>query len=98
MIMGVQRLPPQPAQTEVSFYLSAPLTRPITINADTEIATDRTEVQEAIVKTLHTTEGMTEEEALDWEFPFGQAIFQTQDSKEGPRAFAEKRKPNFQRK
>jgi len=53
---------------------------------------------EAIVKTLHTTEGMTEEEALEWEFPFGQAVFQTQDSKEGPRAFAEKRKPNFQRK
>jgi enoyl-CoA hydratase len=53
---------------------------------------------EAILKTLHTTEGMTEEEALEWEFPFGQAIFQTQDSKEGPKAFAEKRKPNFQRK
>jgi predicted phage baseplate assembly protein len=34
-LIGVQRLPPQPAQTEVSFYLSAPLTRPITINADT---------------------------------------------------------------
>jgi enoyl-CoA hydratase len=53
---------------------------------------------EAILKTLHTTEGMTEEEALEWEFPFGQAVFQTQDSKEGPKAFAEKRKPNFQRK
>jgi len=53
---------------------------------------------EAILRTLHTTEGMTEEEALEWEFPLGQAVFATEDSKEGPRAFAEKRKPNFQRR
>jgi enoyl-CoA hydratase len=53
---------------------------------------------EAIVRTLHTTEGMTEDEALAWEFPLGQAVFQTEDSKEGPRAFAEKRTPNFKRR
>jgi len=53
---------------------------------------------EQILETLHTTEGMTEEEALEWEYDRGWAIFQTEDSKEGPRAFAEKRKPNFKRK
>lgn len=53
---------------------------------------------EQILETLHTTEGMTEEEALEWEFDRGWAVFKSEDSKEGPRAFAEKRKPNFQRK
>jgi enoyl-CoA hydratase len=53
---------------------------------------------EAILETLHTTEGMTEEDALAWEFDKGWAVFSSADSKEGPKAFAEKRKPNFQRK
>lgn len=53
---------------------------------------------EAILRTLHETDGMTEAEALAHEFEYGWAIFSTEDSKEGPKAFAEKRKPNFQRK
>lgn len=53
---------------------------------------------EAITRTLHETIGMTEEEAFAHEQPYGQAVFNSQDAKEGPRAFAEKRKPNFQRK
>ncbi|HEX7095387.1 MAG TPA: crotonase/enoyl-CoA hydratase family protein [Acidimicrobiales bacterium] len=53
---------------------------------------------EAILRTLHETDGMTEAEALAHEFEYGQAVFRSDDSKEGPRAFAEKRKPNFQRK
>jgi len=53
---------------------------------------------EAILRTLHETDGMTEREALAYEFEYGQAVFNSQDAKEGPRAFAEKRKPNFQRK
>ena len=52
---------------------------------------------EAILRTLQETDGMTEAEALAHEFEYGQAIFRTNDSKEGPRAFAEKRKPNFTR-
>jgi predicted phage baseplate assembly protein len=48
-LIGVQRLPPQPSETEITFYLSSALTRPLTIPADTEVATDRTEFQEAIV-------------------------------------------------
>src|SRR5688572_25967745 len=53
---------------------------------------------EAILRTLHETDGMEEEAALKYEEPYGTAVFATEDAKEGPRAFAEKRKPNFQRK
>ena len=53
---------------------------------------------EAILRTLQETDGMTEAEALAHEFDYGQAVFRSLDSKEGPKAFAEKRKPNFQRK
>jgi enoyl-CoA hydratase len=53
---------------------------------------------EAILRTLQETDGMNESEALAHEFEYGQAVFKSADSKEGPRAFAEKRKANFQRK
>src|SRR6478672_2027720 len=52
---------------------------------------------EAILRTLHETDGMTEAEALAHEFEYGQAVFRTNDGKEGPRAFAEKRPPNYTR-
>jgi enoyl-CoA hydratase len=53
---------------------------------------------EAILRTLHETDGMTEAEALEYEWGYGQAVFQTEDAKEGPRAFTEKRKPQFRRR
>ena len=53
---------------------------------------------EAITRTLHETIGMTEEEAFAHEQPYGQAVFNSEDAKEGPRAFAEKRKADFKRK
>lgn len=53
---------------------------------------------EAILKTLHETDGMTEAEALAYEFEYGWQVFSSQDAKEGPKAFAEKRVPQFQRK
>jgi enoyl-CoA hydratase len=52
---------------------------------------------EAVLKTLQQTDGMTEAEAMDFDMKLGLPIFGTQDAKEGPRAFAEKRKPNFTR-
>ena len=52
---------------------------------------------EAVLRTLRETDGMTEAEALAHEFEYGLAVFGTNDSKEGPRAFAEKRTPNFTR-
>jgi enoyl-CoA hydratase len=53
---------------------------------------------EAILSTLHETDGMTEGEALAHEFTYGWAVFQSEDAKEGPRAFKEKRKPEFKRR
>ena len=53
---------------------------------------------EAILKTLHATQGMTEDEAFAFEGPIGATVFNSADAKEGPLAFAEKRPANFQRK
>ncbi len=52
----------------------------------------------ALLKTLRETNGMEETEALTHEFTYGWDVFGSEDSKEGPRAFKEKRKPNFQGK
>jgi enoyl-CoA hydratase len=53
---------------------------------------------EAVLRTLRETEGMTEREALDHEFSYGQAVFATEDAKEGPLAFKEKRTPVYKRR
>ncbi|KZB84409.1 crotonase/enoyl-CoA hydratase family protein [Amycolatopsis regifaucium] len=49
----------------------------------------------AILKTLRDTEGMHEEEAFKLDAQYGIEVFASEDAKEGPRAFAEKRKPVF---
>ncbi len=49
----------------------------------------------AITRTLHECDGMELDEALRHEWDYGQAVFRSNDAKEGPRAFAEKRTPNF---
>ena len=49
----------------------------------------------AITRTLHECDGMELDEALHHEWDYGQAVFASNDAKEGPRAFAEKRKPKF---
>ncbi|GAA5164157.1 MULTISPECIES: crotonase/enoyl-CoA hydratase family protein [Amycolatopsis] len=51
---------------------------------------------EAILRTMRDTEGMHEEEAFKLEAQYGLKVFQSADAKEGPRAFAEKRKPRFE--
>jgi enoyl-CoA hydratase len=53
---------------------------------------------EAITRTLHETDGMALEEALAHEFEYGQKVFASADAREGPKAFAEKRTPNFERR
>ena len=52
---------------------------------------------EAITRTLHETDGMELDDALRYEWEYGQAVFASNDAKEGPKAFAEKRTPNFTR-
>ncbi|WP_040926292.1 crotonase/enoyl-CoA hydratase family protein [Saccharomonospora marina] len=51
---------------------------------------------QAILRTIRDTEGMHEEEAFKLESQYGVGVFASDDAKEGPRAFAEKRKPRFQ--
>jgi len=50
---------------------------------------------EAVVRTLRETAAMSEEEAFAFEQPHIAAVFGSEDAKEGPRAFAEKRAPVF---
>ena len=53
---------------------------------------------EAIKASVRATEGIPEEEALKMELEFGWPIFATEDAKEGQRAFAEKRTPEYRRR
>ena len=50
---------------------------------------------QAILRTMRDTEGMHEEEAFKLEAQYGIKVFASEDAKEGPRAFAEKRPPVF---
>lgn len=50
---------------------------------------------QAVLRSLRETEGMSEVEGLARELEIGQPIFATEDAREGPRAFAAKRKPKF---
>jgi enoyl-CoA hydratase/carnithine racemase len=49
----------------------------------------------AILRTIRETEGMPENEAFAVEAGIGMAVFASEDAKEGPRAFSEKRTPEF---
>ena len=53
---------------------------------------------QAILKTIRETEGMPENEAFKIDTQLGIQVFLSDDAKEGPRAFAEKRKPDFKMK
>jgi enoyl-CoA hydratase len=50
---------------------------------------------QAILKVMRETEGMPEEQAFAHEAGIGLRVFTSADAKEGPRAFAEKRRPVF---
>jgi enoyl-CoA hydratase len=50
---------------------------------------------QAILKSIRETEGMPENEAFKIDTQLGIKVFLSDDAKEGPRAFAEKRKPHF---
>jgi enoyl-CoA hydratase len=50
---------------------------------------------QAILRTIRDTEGMHEEDAFKLDAKVGAPVFSSNDAKEGPRAFAEKRTPVF---
>ncbi|UCE87726.1 MAG: crotonase/enoyl-CoA hydratase family protein [Deltaproteobacteria bacterium] len=50
---------------------------------------------QAVLRSLRETEGLSEQAGLARELEIGAPIFGTEDAREGPRAFAEKRKPKF---
>jgi enoyl-CoA hydratase len=49
----------------------------------------------AILRTIRETEGMAENDAFTIEAKIGMSVFTSEDAKEGPRAFAAKRNPDF---
>jgi enoyl-CoA hydratase len=60
-----------------------------------EIAANGPLAVQAIKRSVQETEGLPETEALKIEMAIGWKVFTSEDAKEGPRAFAEKRKPNW---
>jgi enoyl-CoA hydratase len=50
---------------------------------------------QAILRSIRQTEGMPENEAFKIDTQLGIKVFISEDAKEGPKAFAEKRTPNF---
>jgi enoyl-CoA hydratase len=60
-----------------------------------EIAANGPISVQAILRALRETEGLPETEALQRELEIGGPVFATKDSREGPKAFAEKRTPEF---
>jgi enoyl-CoA hydratase len=50
---------------------------------------------QAILKTVRDSEGRHENDCWADDAKVGAAVFKSNDAKEGPRAFAEKRKPDF---
>ena len=49
----------------------------------------------AVLRSMRETAAMTEEEGLARELELGWPVYASDDAKEGPRAFKEKRPPNF---
>jgi len=50
---------------------------------------------QAILRTMRETEGMPEDDAFAVDARLGMEVFASDDAREGPKAFAEKRKPSF---
>lgn len=61
-----------------------------------EIAANGPVAVQAVLKSLRATREMPERVGLAYELEIGSPVYLTEDAMEGPRAFAEKREPNYQ--
>src|SRR5690349_1156132 len=68
---------------------------PVALDLAAQIAANGPLAVQAILRTLRETEALPETEAFKLEAQLGMQVFATADAKEGPRAFAEKRTPQF---
>lgn len=60
-----------------------------------QIAANGPVAVQAVLKSMRATREMSEKVGLAYELEIGQPVFMTEDAMEGPRAFAEKRTPEF---
>ena len=60
-----------------------------------EIAANGPLAVQAVLKSMRATRELPEKEGLALELEYGWPVFASNDAKEGPTAFAEKRAPNF---
>lgn len=60
-----------------------------------QIAANGPVAVQAVLKSMRATREMPEKVGLAYELEIGQPVFMTEDAMEGPRAFAEKRTPEF---
>jgi enoyl-CoA hydratase len=50
---------------------------------------------QAVLRTIRDSEGLHEDDCWKADAQVGAAVFASEDAKEGPKAFMEKRKPEF---
>lgn len=79
----VSRVSEKGQAVEVAMQLAERIAK----NAPLSVAASKTIVR--------NTQGMTDDEAWEYQKPFVKSVFASEDAKEGPKAFAEKRAPSW---
>ncbi len=84
-----------PLCSHYSSYSSLPSARPENLPVAERIAQHAPLAVAASKQIVRQTRGLTEEDAWTLQSPHAAKVFTSQDAKEGPRAFAEKRPPHW---